>query len=489
MIPPDLLQQTKTLIADQLGWEFGTTRAKDFERGLQSMARELGIKDSPESISEWLRSIKWSARELDILTKYLTVGETYFFRENPQFELFSQQIIPELVAERSGNDQTLKIWSAGCCTGEEAYSLATLLYQILPDLHHWNIMILGTDINRAYLEKARKGIYSSWSFRVTPPAFQQQFFRKNGSYWEVVPEIKRMVSFTLLNLAENSYPSAISHICNMDVIFCRNVLMYFTPEQTRAVTHRFYETLNPKGWLVPSAVELNDAQFHDFSTVHSHNSIVYRKIPKHHHQRNTEPVSLPIQNAKISGSLLIPRKKVSGVPDFRHVPAPKPHPNPEKKNTGKTAAESFHSGEYHHCIESALKLLESGHLHADNIALIVKSYANLGNLQEAHKWGVKLLSLSGTDASHYYLVATILLELNDAPLAEEMLKRALYINPHHILSQYLMGTIAVKLGKKQSGKKHFKNVLELLEPFQDFDIVPDADGLTAGRFRQMVQYS
>lgn len=489
MIPSDLLHQTKNLIEHQLGWDFGSTRARDFENGLCSMAREMGIRESPEGLTKWLNTIKWTAHELDVLTKYLTVGETYFFRENSHLELFINHIIPELILEKAGKVQTLKIWSAGCCTGEEAYSLAILLNKIVPDLHHWKIVILGTDINRIFLEKAIKGVYSAWSFRETPEAVQQRYFKKTGNNWEVVPEIRQMVSFSLLNLAENSYPSHNSPFHDVDVIFCRNVLMYFTPGQIRTVAHRFFQTLNPKGWLIPSAVELNNEHFHDFATVNALNCIVYRKIPN--------PFNHSLEKVILAGPKIQPRKAThvvsknltTSAPLPGYVPKPNENPLSENKILGKTATELFHSGDYPQCIASVTKLLENGWVTPANVSLIVKAFANLGNLSEAHKWGLKLLSLNGTDASHYYLMATILMEMNDAASAGEILKRALYFNPHHLLSQYMMGMIAVKFGKGQSGKKHFKNVMEILEPFQDSEVIPEADGLTAGRLREMVRNS
>ena len=486
MIPDQLLHKAKTLISNQLGWDFSRTRSKDFEHGLCSMAHELGINESPESLAEWLQSIKWTAHELDILTKYLTVGETYFFRERTQLDLFTNLIIPELLADRKGKEQVLRIWSAGCCSGEEPYTLAILLREMVPDLDRWQIIILGTDINRSFLEKARKGIYTSWSFRETPSDIQKQYFINTGSHWEVKPEIRKMVVFSYLNLAENTYPSPFGNTNNIDVLFCRNVLMYFTPGQIRMVSNRFYHALNSRGWLLTSAVELNDNQFSEFVPVNHENCIVYRKMPKNAINQ-AEGFEKPFLRHKTSETDVLKRKPNLSEPS-RPARPPRPPDSLEKnKNLSlKTAAGLFSEGSYNQCIELCLTLLETCSGNSDIVSLIVKSLANLGRLSEAKQWGGKLLVLNGSEATHYYLMATVLIEMNELSAAEDTLKRSLYLDPHHLLSQFLMGTVAIKLDKLQTGKKHFKNVLELLEPFQETDIVPEADGLTAGRLREMV---
>ncbi|MEI6433378.1 MAG: CheR family methyltransferase [Bacteroidota bacterium] len=486
MIPENLLHQTKNQIAHQLGWEFGHTRAKDFERGLCSMAHDLGIKETPESLTKWLQSIQWTNHELDIITKYLTVGETYFFREKAQLDIFKNRIIPELLAERAGKEQILRIWSAGCCSGEEPYTLAILLKEIVPDLHRWQIMILGTDINKSFLEKAKKGIYSAWSFRETSSAVQHQYFNKVGNHWEILQEIKEMVTFSPLNLAENTYPSPSGNTNNIDVLFCRNVLMYFTSGQIRTVSNRFYHSLNPRGWLIPSAVEINDDNFSDFAPVNHDLCTVYRKIPK---QARSISEGMPQSSIRQKAADSNPTKPKSLISSSRlPIPAARKYQKPETVTipSPKTVAELFSEGQYDLCIEMCLTIMETASGNTDILSLIVKSLANLGKLSEARLWGEKLLTVNGVDATHYYLIATILIEMNELIFAEDTLKRALYLNPHHILSQFLMGTVAMRLDKQQTGKKHFKNVMELLSPFRDSDIVPEADGLTAGRLREMV---
>ena len=121
------------------------------------------------------------------------------------------------------------------------------------------------------------------------------------------------------------------------------------------------------------------------------------------------------------------------------------------------------------------------------IELIVRSFANSGKLQEAYDWGMQMLSIEGVNATQHYLVASILLEMNDSDQAERILRRGLYLDPHHLLSHYMMGTLLMKPETLRSGKKHFQNAMELLQNLNDETIVPDTGGMTAGRIREMIR--
>ena len=180
---------------------------------------------------DWLLSSEPPSRnQIEILASYLTIGETYFFREKQTFEILEERILADLIKTRRQNERRLRIWSAGCCTGEEPYSIAMLLSKMLPDLKDWNISILATDINPRFLHKASEGVYSKWSFRDCPQGVKERYFRKaKEDRLEILPDIKKMVTFSYLNLVEDSYPSLSNCTNAMDVIFCRNVLMYFAP--------------------------------------------------------------------------------------------------------------------------------------------------------------------------------------------------------------------------------------------------------------------
>src|SRR5262249_24082640 len=143
---------------------------------------------------------------LDELLEALTIGETHFFRNRAQFAALESHILPELIARRRDTRQ-LRVWSAGCASGEEPYSLAIAIERQLPDVADWQVLILATDINRQALEKARRGVYGAWSFREVPPEVQASYFIPRGREFEIVPRVRERVTFAYLNLAAEGYPS------------------------------------------------------------------------------------------------------------------------------------------------------------------------------------------------------------------------------------------------------------------------------------------
>ena len=184
------------------------------------------------------------------------MGETYFFRERRAFEILEQSLLPGLIAARRKTEKRLRFWSAGCSTGEEPYSLAILLDKLIPDLKDWNVTILATDINTGALRKAEEGIYSDWSFRDNPPWFKEHYFEKvDGNHHRLLPRIRKMVTFSYLNLSEDHYPALQNNTNAMDFIFCRNVLMYFAPGQIGLTVERFHRSLLDGGCLIVSPVE------------------------------------------------------------------------------------------------------------------------------------------------------------------------------------------------------------------------------------------
>ena len=163
---PSLLGRLSEFIAARMGLHFPQERWGDLANGLALAAGEHGLQDA-EEYAQWLLSAALTRREIEALASHLTVGETYFFREKRSFEILEDEVIPELIRVHGSGDLRLRIWSAGCCTGEEAYTVAMLLDKMIPNLFDWNVTILATDINPKFLESASRGIYGEWSFRAS----------------------------------------------------------------------------------------------------------------------------------------------------------------------------------------------------------------------------------------------------------------------------------------------------------------------------------
>ena len=171
-------RELSKFVAEKMGLHFPPERWPDLQRGLAGAATEFGFENI-SACADGLLSAPLTTAQLQTLASHLTIGETYFFREKPTFELLAQRVLPALIRSRRGREQRLRLWSAGCCSGEEAYSLAILLRQLLPDLADWQVTILATDINPHCLRKAVDGTYGEWSFRDAPADFKERYFHRN----------------------------------------------------------------------------------------------------------------------------------------------------------------------------------------------------------------------------------------------------------------------------------------------------------------------
>ena len=207
VLPDPLVARLSDFLAQQIGLHFPKERWSDLKRKIAAAAPAFGAPDA-ESCAQRLLSAPLTRNQIEILASHLTVGETYFLREKKSFDLLEQQIFPELLRARAGAERRLRVWSAGCCSGEEPYSLAILLDRLIPGFRDWNITLLATDINPEFLRKAADGVYGEWSFRDAPAWLRERYFkkRKNGRF-EIDPHIRNRVTFSYLNLAEDVYRS------------------------------------------------------------------------------------------------------------------------------------------------------------------------------------------------------------------------------------------------------------------------------------------
>ena len=171
----------------------------------------------------------------------------------------------------------LKIWSARCSSGEEPYSLAIMVKELIPDLIDWNILILGTDINPESIEKAEQVIYDSWSFRQVEPQIQKQYLHQQKMRWEVDGQIRKLVKFRCMNLFQEAFPNQLSVLHNIDAIVCRNVFIYFNSAAIATVLEKFYQTLNPGGYLIAGHTELHGQNLGQLQPKIFPESVVYQR--------------------------------------------------------------------------------------------------------------------------------------------------------------------------------------------------------------------
>ncbi len=244
------------------------------DRCLRRM-RELEICTLPEYLS-FLASSRNRQPELIALLNEITIGETCFFRNLPQLEALRRIVLPNILsAKLNRSDRRVRIWSAGCSTGEEPYSLRMLLLEEAEGLlKNWEIEILATDINEHSLAQAKAGLYNSYRTRNLPPGFLHKYFLTAGEKIEVAAAARVNIVFERLNLWDDMRMSVLQ---KMDVIFCCNVLIYFDLASKRRVLRHFYNHLLPPGYLFLGSSESLYGVSEDFSLVHLPGATAYLK--------------------------------------------------------------------------------------------------------------------------------------------------------------------------------------------------------------------
>lgn len=271
MLDDDLFRRFCALIHDATGLHFGETSRYFVERRLESRMLALGGM-SPGEYIQFLEYDPERAQEWDQLIAVITTNETYFMREERQLRCFQQDILPLLLEARG--KQKIRVWSAGCSSGEEAYTLAILVReaQRCPEDQ---VEIYATDINTRVLAKAKNGVYTESSFRAVDAAFRQRWFREvEPGKFQIAPDIQRRVTFARFNLFDAERYSLLSPF---DVIFCRNVIIYFDLEAKVRVVDRFNEKLRAGGYLLLGHSESLISVTDKFTLVHLPNDLVYMK--------------------------------------------------------------------------------------------------------------------------------------------------------------------------------------------------------------------
>ena len=456
-----LLDEVSGLIAERMGLHFPEERWPDLARGLRSAGLELGF-GHPEACVEWLRGRSLTSRQIETLASHLTVGETYFFRDPASFEALEREVLPPLLARRAETGKTLRLWSAGCCTGEEAYSLAITCARALPDRRGWSVSILATDINPSFLAKAEAGVYTSWSFRGAPDWLRARFFTAAPDRKHAIdPAIQELVHFAYLNLAEDAYPSLHNHTNAMDVIFCRNVIMYFTPEHQRRVVAALHRALVDGGCLVVNPAEASVALFPMFALENLDGVLLFRKSsrpagegpPPEPLAVRAPAVSPPEPLASRTPAVSPPEPLASRAPAAAVTPVAQP-------NTASPP-------------ESPLELAR---IHADQ-----------GRLEQALASCEDAIAAERTNLAAHFLVATICVELGRVEAAIAALGKVLYLDQDFVLAHQALGGLYKRLGKEREAARHLTVALDLLSKRGRDELVPESGGMTCGRLLESVR--
>jgi chemotaxis protein methyltransferase CheR len=237
----------RKLLKERSGLDLSADKQYLVESRLMPLARKAGLAGIPELVQK----MKGGAEPLTVdVVEAMTTNETFFFRDKIPFDHLRDTILPMLLASRASR-KTLRIWSAACSTGQEPYSIAMCLKEKGAALQGWRIEIVGTDLSQEVLEKSKSGIYSQFEVqRGLPIQLLVKYFTQNGELWQISPELRGMVQHKQLNLLQD-----FAHLGKFDVIFCRNVLIYFDHTTKTNIFQRMSRIIEPDGMLMLGAAE------------------------------------------------------------------------------------------------------------------------------------------------------------------------------------------------------------------------------------------
>ena len=274
-VTDDEFVQLRDFIYQQSGIFIAENRKYLVENRLSNRIKELNLK----TFGEYYYFLRFDAgrkEELPKLFEVITTNETSFYRNPPQLKVFQEKVLPATLEEiKKKGPKKLRIWSAGCSTGEEPYTLAMILHEVLKtELSSWDIKITANDLSEAVLRAARQGRYSEYALRTTPKEIIDKYFIKKDAVYDVQPKLKTLINFAPANLSDRLMlkRNERSHI-----IFCRNVIIYFDDEMKRQVIESFYDNLLPGGCMLIGHSESLHNISRTFKPEHNVGTIVYRK--------------------------------------------------------------------------------------------------------------------------------------------------------------------------------------------------------------------
>jgi chemotaxis protein methyltransferase CheR len=446
-------------LGEQTGLSFAPARHDSTEQGIRRAMARAGAAD-PE---QYGALVERDAAALDDLIAELTVGETYFFRDPAHFDFIRRTVLPDL-ARRRGFEHVVRAWSAGCASGEEAYSLAMLFAE-----EGWagRAYLLATDISRTALAKAHQASYGNWSLRGPAAAAAGPYLSCHGNRHVVYERIRRAVDFEYLNLARDVYPSFATGTWGMDLILCRNVLIYFDREAGATVARRLFESLAPGGWLITAASDPPVGNDAPYETVVNEEGVFYRRPAETKPQypvgsiQHTAP-STEYAVANTDHSVLGTAYCAEGIAS-----------SPDRLGEAQAA---FARGDYLRAAELTAADPSAAVLH-------VRALANLDTAR-AERACAEAVARHPCAAELHHLHAVLLLELGRDDEAARAARRVVYLDRGLALGHFTLGSILWRRGDKAGARRAYRNARDLCAARPADEVVPLSDGERAGRLAE-----
>lgn len=460
---PHATERFRNAVLHHLGLQFDEARLGFLAETLQRRVAELRT-----SVNVYLRDLEIgpSANERGALARELTVGETYFFRNSEQFRALGELVLPERM--QAAPRKTLRILSAGCASGEEPYSVAILLRETVFD-PAWDITVRAVDINPAALDKAARARYSAWALRETPADVQRKWFRAAGRDQLLDESIRTGVLFEERNLAADD--PVLWQPQSFDVIFCRNMIMYFAAEAARALLARIARSLRPGGYLFLGHAETLRGLSDEFHLRHTHGTFYYqRKEPTDAvGDRRVPPFlgfaaagdAIPISDDAWVGVIRAASDRVATLVSAPETPKRPDSSAPPGWNLA-AAFELLRTERFAEALALVRRLPAGSARDPDVLLLTATLLAHSNQPAAAEDACRKLLLIDDLNAGGHYVFALCREAVGDAAGAVEHDRVATYLDPAFAMPRLHLGLLARRAGDRGAARRDLAQALILL---------------------------
>lgn len=538
------LHRFELVLYNWAGQWFPDSRQNDLKLALDESSKKFGYADRIDDFLAYLEANPPQSVK-DAVVQSVLVGETYFFRDDQLWDSLRDEILPDII-EKKRQSRNIRIWSAGCSSGEEVYSLALTIKEFMPDLSGWNINILGTDISDASLAKARQGSYSARSTNGVGDLLKAKWFEEDGGSLKIKQEIKNMVSFSRMNLCDLRFPNYLT--ASTDLLLCRNVLIYLEKDYVAKVIEHFTKCLAPEGWLILAPTEIpfdlpqNLRLQHMKSRLitlrirHNKSQSAYDGLPDHSNIKRlfsqsyegsldslsftplygTDEISFPhifstqtelnltsapqslngqLQTAPVfefNGS--DETSDTSGTNEGQTLNAYAAHDSQRKSGIQQIPAEENGSSSFEAepDLSSAtadplsIRSASNSQNAALDFSLKARKYADKGNLSAALIAATQSIDACPTYIGAWLVLALIQEELERYDDAADSLNKAIYINPENALSYLQMARV---LYRRRSGDAaHYLDIFNsLTADMKDEELLPYGNGLSLGAAKALAR--
>ena len=492
----ELKRSFKNHIAQRGGLYFKDHDLKSLESAILERAKSLSI-DSMQAYYNYLIASEEKEDEFRELLNLLTINHTYFFRNEPHFKVLREKILPEIINRRSSfvkrealhvsqdtlhkQKPAIRIWSAGCSTGQEPYSIAILLKELIKDISEWDIYILATDASEQALSMARAGVYSNSSMKHVPEEYIDKYFTKiqaaGGKTEHAIDErIKNMVTFAFFNLMEDSFPS------EFDIILCRNVVIYFELETTLKIMNKLHSSLIGSGYFFIGYSETLQFMPDKFQMVASEDAIYYRKPEKDAHIKKEVLID---EDSDVLDKALDELSREQAIAELEAEVNTKSLAPGKIEDILVEIIKLTHLKEYDKAlgfIDEAIRIDEEA---IEPYYLAAEILLNQGDTVKAREMIDRALKLNSLFAPAHYLLGCINIEQNKSEEAKESLKRAMFIEKDFLLAHFYMANIYRDQGDIGHAIREYRNTLKVLSKSSPFAIIAYSGGFNTATFMSL----